>query len=119
MCYIVFISHRLHRRYIKIVLRKYVIKSDNSQQETVIRHPLCSVKNSGLSGLAWCTMLIKYVLAQKQSEIKKLFVRSTVTYHQYELLRQLQTSDDRFRAMSALISAASPEKMDRNTKIRF
>ena len=26
------------------------------------------------------------------------------------LLRQLQTSDHRFRAMSALISAASPEK---------
>ena len=38
-------------------------------------------------------MLIKYVLAQKQSEIKKLFVRSTVTYHQYELrvLGQLVT----------------------------
>ena len=55
----------------------------------------------------------------EKSEIKKLFVRSTVTYHQYELLRQLQTSDDRFRAMSALIGAASPEKMDRNTKVRF
>ena len=27
-----------------------------------------------------------------------------------ELLRQLQTSDHRFRAISALISAASPEK---------
>ena len=66
-------------------------------------------------------MLIQYVPAQKQSEIKKLFVRSTVSmsYHQYELLRQLQTSDYRFRAMSALISAASPEKMDRNTKLRF
>ena len=25
MCYIVFISHRLHWRYIKIALRKYVI----------------------------------------------------------------------------------------------
>ena len=29
---------------------------------------------------------------------------------QYRLLRQLQTSDYRFRALSALISAASPEK---------
>ena len=27
-----------------------------------------------------------------------------------ELLRQLQTSDHRFHAMSALVSAASPEK---------
>ena len=27
-----------------------------------------------------------------------------------QLLRQLQTSDHRFRAISALISAASPEK---------
>ena len=27
-----------------------------------------------------------------------------------QLLRQLQTSDQRFRAISALISAASPEK---------
>ena len=26
MCYIVFISHSLHRRYIKIVLQEYVIK---------------------------------------------------------------------------------------------
>ena len=33
-------------------------------------------------------------------------------------MRQLQTSDHRFRAMSALISAASPEKMDRYTKLR-
>ena len=32
--------------------------------------------------------------------------------------RQLQTSDHRFRAISALISAASPEKMDRYTKLR-
>ena len=63
-------------------------------------------------------MLIRYVLAQKQCEIEKLFVRSTVTYHQYELLRDLQTSYDRIRAMSALISAASPEKIDRNTKVR-
>ena len=34
------------------------------------------------------------------------------------LLEQLQTSDHRFRAISALISAASPEKMDRNAKLR-
>ena len=34
-----------------------------------------------------------------------------------ELLRQLQTSDHRFRAISALISAASPEEMDRYTKL--
>ena len=34
------------------------------------------------------------------------------------LLRQLQTSDHRFRAMSALISAGSPEKIDRNAKLR-
>ena len=33
------------------------------------------------------------------------------------MLRQLQTSDHRFRAISALISAASPEKMDRYTKL--
>ena len=32
--------------------------------------------------------------------------------------RQLQTSDHRFRAISALISAGSPEKMDRNAKLR-
>ena len=31
---------------------------------------------------------------------------------------QLQTSDHRFRAISALISATSPEKMDRHTKLR-
>ena len=31
---------------------------------------------------------------------------------------QLQTSDHRFRAISALISAASFEKMDRYTKLR-
>ena len=61
-------------------------------------------------------MLIKYVLAQKRSEIKKLFVQSTVTYHQYELLRDLQTSYDRIHAMSALISAASPEKMDKKNQ---
>ena len=29
-----------------------------------------------------------------------------------------KTSDHRFRAISALISAASPEKMDRYTKLR-
>ena len=34
------------------------------------------------------------------------------------LLRQLQTSDHRFRAISALISAVTPEIMDRNTKLR-
>ena len=34
------------------------------------------------------------------------------------MLRQLQTSDYRFQAISALISAASPEKMDRYTKLR-
>ena len=34
------------------------------------------------------------------------------------MLRQLQTSDHRFHAISALISAASPEKMDRHTKLR-
>ena len=34
------------------------------------------------------------------------------------MLRQLQTSDHRFRAISALISAASPEKMDGYTKLR-
>ena len=34
------------------------------------------------------------------------------------VIRQLQTSDHRFRAISALISAASPEKMDRCTKLR-
>ena len=34
------------------------------------------------------------------------------------MLRQLQTSDHRFRAISKLISAASPEKMDRYTKSR-
>ena len=66
-------------------------------------------------------MLIKYVPAQKQSEIN--FICSiyslNVTYHQYELLRQLQTSDYGFSTMSALISAASPEKMDRNTKLKF
>ena len=28
MCYIVFISHSLHLRYIKIALRKYVIMAD-------------------------------------------------------------------------------------------
>ena len=82
---------------------------------TIIKHPLCSVKNSGLSGLAWCTILIKYVPVQKQSEIKVIcsIYSFNVTYHQYELLRQLalQTSDYRFRAMSALISAASPEKI--------
>ena len=39
-------------------------------------------------------------------------------YQQYELLRQLQTNDYKFCAMSALISAASPE-MDRNTKVRL
>ena len=33
-------------------------------------------------------------------------------------VRQLQTSDDKFRAISALISATSPEKMDRYTKLR-
>ena len=33
-----------------------------------------------------------------------------VTYHQYELLRQPHTSDYKFDAMSALISADSPEK---------
>ena len=35
-----------------------------------------------------------------------------------KLLRQLQTSDHRFRAISALISAASVKKMDRNAKLR-
>ena len=34
-----------------------------------------------------------------------------------ELLRQLQNSDHSFRAISALISAAGPEKMDRYTKL--
>ena len=35
------------------------------------------------------------------------------------LLRQLQTSDHKLRAVSALISAGSPEKkMDRNTELR-
>ena len=33
------------------------------------------------------------------------------------MLIQLQTSDNRFRAISALISAASPEKIDRNVKL--
>ena len=36
-----------------------------------------------------------------------------------EMYRQLQTSEQRFRAMSALINATSPEKkMDRNKKLR-
>ena len=34
------------------------------------------------------------------------------------MLRQLQTSDHSFRAISGLISASSPEKMDRYTKLR-
>ena len=34
------------------------------------------------------------------------------------MLRQLQTGDHRFRAISALISAASNEKMDRHTKVK-
>ena len=34
------------------------------------------------------------------------------------LLRELQTSDHRFHAISALISAAGPFKMDRNAKSR-
>ena len=34
------------------------------------------------------------------------------------MLGQLQTCDHNFRAISALISAASPEKMDRYTKLR-
>ena len=34
------------------------------------------------------------------------------------LLRQLQTSDHRFRAISALISGASPEKIHGNAKLR-
>ena len=34
------------------------------------------------------------------------------------MLRQLQTSDHRFRPMSAFISAAGPENVDRNTKVR-
>ena len=33
-------------------------------------------------------------------------------------VKHLQTSDHRFCAISALISAASPEKMDRYTKLR-
>ena len=32
--------------------------------------------------------------------------------------RQLQTIDQGFRVISALINAASPEKMDRNAKLR-
>ena len=65
----------------------------DSQQQTIIRHPPCSVKNAGLSGLAWCPMLMKYVTIQKrqQSEIKKLSVKTSsiyscnVTYYHYEL----------------------------------
>ena len=34
------------------------------------------------------------------------------------MVRQLQTSNHRFPAISALISAASPEIMDRYTKLR-
>ena len=34
------------------------------------------------------------------------------------MLRPLQTSDHRFRAISEPISAASPEEMDRHTKFR-
>ena len=41
----------------------YRVKLFNSLQETIIGHPLCSVKNSGLSGLAWCSVLMEYVLA--------------------------------------------------------
>ena len=33
------------------------------------------------------------------------------------LLEQLQTSDHRFRVISALVNAASPEKVDRNAKL--
>ena len=32
MCYIVFISHSLHWRHIKIALRKYVITADTSKR---------------------------------------------------------------------------------------
>ena len=35
------------------------------------------------------------------------------------MLRQLQTSDHRFRAISALISEASPKKMDGYIELRI
>ena len=54
--------------------------------------------------------------ATDKVKLKSYLLYLQVTYHQYELLRQLQA---RFRSMSALTSAASPEKMDGNTKLRF
>ena len=46
---------------------------------------------------------------QKATYLKKLKVGKQMKKVQY-LLRQLQTSDHRFHAISAHISAASPEK---------
>ena len=54
---------------------------------------------------------------QKATNLKeksKVGMNQKVQY----LLKQLQTSDHRFRGISALISATSPEKMDRYTKLR-
>ena len=38
--------------------------------------------------------------------------------HSYTSLRQLQTSGHKFRAISALVNAASPENIDKNAKLR-
>ena len=54
---------------------------------------------------------------QKATNLKKK-IRSGNKGNVQQLSRQLQTSDHRSRTLSALISAASPEKMDRYTKLR-
>ena len=91
---------------------------------TIIKHPLFSVKNSGLSGLAWCTILIKYVPIQKQSEIKKLFVRSTVL-----MSRMISMNCYNSWSCSPVIIGfvqcqhssvqLVQKKLDRNTKLKF
>ena len=47
MCYIVFISHSLHWRYIKIALRKYVINADICHTSEITYS--CPSKLRGLS----------------------------------------------------------------------
>ena len=54
----------------------------------------------------------------KKATILKNKIKSGNELNVQQLLRHLQTSDHRSHAISSLISAASPEKMDRYTKLR-
>ena len=63
MCYIVFISHSLHWRYIKIALRKYVIMCDISTNVT--RNHAISFLSSGGKTFATLTIDILRIYHRK------------------------------------------------------